>query len=120
MPQELSRHIRDKVCKADTKIEPEEAHNLSTMSLLDLPIITDIGQDVDVTKLIISSEKVASAAAGSLAEEDYLIIGTASELGSEECSQVKNNVNSSGAEHAILWGCKQCDFRFVKETYTQK
>lgn len=87
------------------------------MSLLELPIITDIEQDEVVTKLIISSHNESptsssAAADESQAEANYMIVGD--ELIPEESSHGKDNANkSTDAEQTILWGCKQCDFRFV-------
>lgn len=109
------------------KIESEEAcheaENLSTMSLLELPIITDIEQDEEVTKLIVSthhdpSTSSVTTTAGAASEGDYMIIGhgTETELSLGESSKIKNEASHpSEAEHAILWGCKQCDFRFVEK-----
>lgn len=144
MPQELSRHIRDKVCKTTEKYQNEEACNdddndedaesFSEISLLELPIITDMAQDVEVPKLIDTShneattssssvnadtnnDAVAAAAADavdSLTEENYMIIEHDSELSLEVSTQSKTEQNDSpGTVQSILWGCKQCDFRLV-------
>lgn len=130
MPQELSRHIRDKVCKTNEKCQSEEACNddaesFSEMSLLELPIITDIAQDVEVPKLIDTSHNdattsvatdnnAAATVADSLADENYMIIEHDSELGLEVSTQSKTEQNdSTGTEQSILWACKQCDFRLV-------
>lgn len=132
MPQELSRHIRDKVCKTNEKCQSEEACNddaesFSEMSLLELPIITDIAQDVEVPKLIdtshneattsVDTDNNAAAAVGavdSLAEKNYMIIEHDNELGMEVSTQSKTEQNdSTGTEQSILWACKQCDFRLV-------
>lgn len=144
LPQELSRHIRDKVCKTNEKCQNEEACNdddddddgagsFSEMSLLELPIITDISQDVvaEVPKLIDTSHDEAAAsvvdtntnnaaatgggdAVDSLAEENYMIIEHGSELSLEVSTESKTEPNDSAdTVQSILWGCKQCDFRLV-------
>lgn len=122
MPQELSRHIRDKVCKTDDKQRNDDichtGDSLNPMSLLELPIITDISQDVDVTKFEITSQNNPSTSLDattveSLAQEDYMIIehGTELDLG-ESHHDLKDEAGpSSEAEPKILWGCKQCEFR---------
>lgn len=136
MPQELSRHIRDNVCKTNEKCRSEEAacnddaESFSEMSLLELPIITDITQDdVVVPKLIdathddatpsssMSTDNTTTVAttitvADALVEENYMIIEHDSELSLEVSTQSKSDQNdSTGTEQSILWGCKQCDFR---------
>lgn len=110
------------MCKSDTKNESveTETESLSTMSLLELPIITDIGHDENVSKLIVTthnnpSTSSANTAAEPLVDANFMIIGHETEIDLAESSNIKNDVNHpSGAEHSILWGCKQCDFRFVK------
>lgn len=130
MPQELSRHIRDKVCKTNEKCQSEEACNVddddddagsfSEMSLLELPIITDMAQDVvDVPKLIDTSHNEATTSldadnSSAAVEENYMIIEHGSELSLEVSTQSKTEQNdSTDTVQSILWGCKQCDFRLV-------
>lgn len=94
----------------------ESAGSLNPMSLLDLPIITDISQDVEVTKMIAttqSDQPTTSVAATvitveSLVQDNYVLI----EHGTEDAHPKEDT------EHPVLWGCKQCDFRFVRNTYT--
>lgn len=129
MPQELSRHIRDKVCKTNEKCQNKEACNVdddddagsfSEMSLLELPIVTDMAQDVvDVPKLIDTSRNEATTSmdagtSNAAVEENYMIIEHGSELSLEESTQSKTEQNdSTDTVQSILWGCKQCDFRLV-------
>lgn len=124
LPQELSRHIRDKVCKTDEKNQIEvchEAETLNAMSLLDLPIITDIPQDADL--LVTSHQSHASTSAGETAtetatvEEKFMIIEHGSDLNMDEQSQSNAKNHSNDEDQTILWGCKQCEFRFVKLKY---
>ncbi|XP_031619231.1 zinc finger protein 91 [Contarinia nasturtii] len=113
LPQELSRHIRDKVCKTDDRTPNEdmchESDSLNPMSLLELPIITDITQDVEVTKLVVAQQNDqmtvdTSVTVESLVPDDYVIIEHGAELNLDEDPRGE-------AEHSVLWGCKQCDFR---------
>lgn len=106
----MSRHIRDKICKADEKcLENDTCHEtegLSALSLLELPIITDISTPVNT-----------------LVQDNYMIIESlnqpiiehGTELNLNETDEPKNEAASTSGEgdHPILWGCKQCDFRFV-------
>lgn len=122
-PQELSRHIRDRVCKADVKPQ-SETESISTLSLLELPIVTDIGHDEDVSKLVTTSNSeppTSSANAETepstepLIEGNFMIISHETEIGFGESSESKNDVDHpSVVEPSILWGCKQCDFRYVE------
>lgn len=123
LPQELSRHIRDKICKRENTTTNEDmCHEADPMSLLELPIITDISQDVEVTKLIATPQSDpmqndpmtsldASAKAESLMSDDYVIIEHAAELNVDEDAEARGE-----AEHSVLWGCKQCNFRFVENS----
>lgn len=123
LPQELSRHIRDKVCKTDEKPPSaevcDETDSLNPISLLELPIITDISNDVEVTKLIVTSQNdastsVDSTAVESLVQENYMIIEHGTDLDLDERQHHSKDIQagpSSGNEHKILWGCKQCEFR---------
>lgn len=83
LPQELSRHIRDKVCKCDEMKSIESVgdseQNLNSLSLLELPIITDMSQE-------------------------GLIEATQSDVSSV-------NANSSIDGMPVLWACRQCNFR---------
>lgn len=89
------------------------------MSLLELPIISDISQDdgvtsdLNVTSQNDPSKSVEATTVESLVHENYLIIEHASELElSESHDQLKDQAGpSSEVEHKILWGCKQCEFR---------
>lgn len=115
------------MCKCGTKNETvegsHETESLSPMSLLELPIITDIGQDEDVSKLIVTTHNIPSQSSVStepLAEENFMTVGHETEVDMAGSTNIKTDVNhSSGAESSILWGCKQCDFRFVNtNSYT--
>lgn len=124
MPQELSRHIRDKVCKTDRKPPSDEVcheeDGLNSMSLLEFPIISDISQDDGVTTdLIVTSQSDPSTseeatAVASLVHENYLIIEHPTELElAQSHDQLKDEAGpSSEVEPKILWGCKQCEFRY--------
>lgn len=116
LPQELSRHIRDKVCKSNDKIQSvDECHeheSLSTISLLDLPIITEIPDDAEVTNLIAASQN-HNTTAESLTKNDFMIIEHETNLSVSE-QQQQQQCKDNDEEHPVLWGCKQCDFRFVK------
>lgn len=121
LPQELSRHIRDKVCKPDDKTPNDdvchESGSLNPMSLLELPIITDISHDVGVPKLITSqnvpSTSVDASTVESLVEENFMIIEHGSELDLDDSHHHSKDEAgpSTETEHKILWGCKQCEFR---------
>lgn len=122
MSQELSRHIRDKVCKNINKNSSEEIvchenENLNTMSLLELPIITDISEDVEVAKFIVASQTNSTTsmdvASESLVQESFMIIDNDALSLDDDVQSKSVDGPSSEAEHPILWGCKQCDFRFV-------
>lgn len=104
MPQELSRHIRDKTCKVedscpdgDTCHETEsaiETGELNTLSLLELPIITN---------------------------DNYMIVEHGTEINLNQTDAPRNAENeeastSAESDHPVLWGCKQCDFRFVNSS----
>lgn len=116
LPQELSRHIRDKVCKADEKTSRSDlchdAESLNPLSLLELPIVTEISQDDEVKQLMVASDAPTTSAdaeaVDSLVQDDYVVIEHGAELGTENDSHPKDH-----GEHSVLWGCKQCDFRFV-------
>lgn len=106
LPQELSRHIRDKTCKSDDNDKcPDddtchETGSLSTLSLLELPIITDMSTSVNVN---------------GLDQDNYMIIEHATELNLNQSDSSKNEASTSGeGDHSVLWGCKQCDFRYVQ------
>lgn len=136
LPQELSRHIRDKVCKTNEKCQSDETacnddtESFSEMSLLELPIITDIAQDDVVVPAhndaapstsmgADSSSTVATTitVADALVDDNYMIIEHDSELSLEVSTRSKSEPNNStGTEHSILWGCKQCDFRLVSKS----
>lgn len=116
----MSRHIRDKVCKTDEKTPNDgicdETDSLNPMTLLELPIITDISHDVEVAKLIVTHQNDPSTsvnAVESLVREDYMIIEHETELHLDESHHQEEAGPSYEAEteHKILWGCKQCEFR---------
>lgn len=126
LPQELSRHIRDKICKANDKCPREDANvrskSLSTISLLELPIITDISHDDEVTKLIDASEQfkrgdsTTSLNVDALVQDNYMIIEHGTELNLSQAGPTHDHeegTTSGEVDHPVLWGCKQCDFRFV-------
>lgn len=122
LPQELSRHIRDKVCKTENKPPDDDVchdeDDLNSMSLLELPIIEDMSQDDGVTTdLIVTSQSDPSTSEEATTvetfHENYLIIEHATELElAESHEQLKHKAGSSSeVEQKILWGCKQCEFR---------
>lgn len=108
-PQELSRHIRDKVCKYEelhTSVESSEQEQ-SGVSLLELPIITDMAHDVAVPDLIVSSEPHSEILHMESVEND-----TENDLKSQEdLSSINENTESATDEISVLWACRQCDFR---------
>lgn len=89
-----------------------DAESLNPLSLLELPIVTEISQDDEVTKLMVASDAPTTSAdaeaVDSLVQDDYVVIEHGAELGPGNDSHPKDH-----GEHSVLWGCKQCDFRFV-------
>lgn len=101
-PQELSRHIRDKVCKYEelhTSVESSE-QGQSAESLLELPIITDMAHDVAVPDLIVDSNTHSEIA---YMEKDL--------KSKEDLGLINENTECSTDEMSVLWACRQCDFR---------
>lgn len=119
LPQELSRHIRDKVCKTNAnqnlaEVVDHQADSLNPMSLLDLPIITDISHENQVNELLESTqtEPSTSSAIETLPSQSYLMIDTKNEMKLDEIAHsMDNNTNNPHNDTPTLWGCKQCDFR---------
>lgn len=89
-----------------------EGESLSAM-LLDLPIIT---QDTEPTSLLVTSQSEPSTSVKvtveSLVEENFMIIEHEPDLVDEQTHSKDDAVQLN--DERILWGCKQCDFRFVK------
>lgn len=124
LPQELSRHIRDKVCKTnDDQRQQHSPHqqkqhsadavdasvdSLSPMSLLQLPIITDISQDDDVVEVIGSKSEPCASLDRSPGHPDSL---TADQPDVADASEKAGEATAEGGAAPVLWGCKQCDFR---------
>lgn len=101
-PQELSRHIRDKVCKYEelhTSVE-NSVQGQSGVSLLELPIITDMTHDVTVPDLIVSSQPQPKIVHIEIAENN-----TENDFKSQKDLGLVND------EMSVLWACRQCDFR---------
>lgn len=114
LPQELSRHIRDKVCKSDeenftTESVDHHADGLSTISLLELPIITELPHDVEVSEIIVTEKDKNEPSTSAITEHGYSM--------SENATKEENATSYTEGEHQksidtpTLWGCKQCDFR---------
>lgn len=117
LPQELSRHIRDKVCKCD-EVKITDTHNidhsdaLASTSLLELPIISDISHESGISELIVASQSEpkpsTSAMSAENAKETYMIIETENEKKSQS---IDSNDDQLIDGIPVLWACRQCDFR---------
>lgn len=89
------------------------------MTLLELPVITEISHSEGAPKLIVASPNDQSTLENTVTESgsegNFMIIGPGTESSTGESSQPKEeHTYSSEIVHPILWGCKQCDFRFVE------
>lgn len=108
-PQELSRHIRDKVCKykeLNKSIENLDQRQ-SGVSLLELPIITDIAHDVAVPDFIVGSQPHSD-----ILHMENVENNTENDLKSQEnVGTVNENTDGFTDEMSVLWACRQCDFR---------
>lgn len=108
-PQELSRHIRDKVCKYEelhTSVDNAE-QGQSSVSLLELPIITDMAHDVAVPDLIVGSQPHSK-----IVDMESVEINTENDSKSQEdLGPIDENPEHSTDEMSVLWACRQCDFR---------
>lgn len=108
-PQELSRHIRDKVCKYEelhTSVENSKQRQ-SGVSLLELPIIIDMAHDVAVPDLIVDVQPHSEIVHIENDENNAEI-----ELKSQEdLGPINEITEGSTDEMSVLWACRQCDFR---------
>lgn len=105
----MSRHIRDKVCKykeLHTSVKNSE-QDPSGVSLLELPIITDMAHDVAVPDLIVGAEPHSEFLYMESVENN-----TENDLKSQEnLSSVNENTESATDDISVLWACRQCEFR---------
>lgn len=111
LPQELSRHIRDKVCKCEetnpSDCVDESNQNLNSMSLLEMPIITDISKETEVTELMDPTQLEPSTSSACEADENYMIV-TENDSKNFETSEEHLQFND---DTPVLWACRQCEFR---------
>lgn len=116
LSQELSRHIRDKICRrADEEITGDEPMAHSPVE--DLPIVTATShfEVQPLTPAEISSFECATPGPSNTFADDNSIevledssytIGDADDKGTEEDYAEKTDTATT------YWGCKQCDFRY--------
>lgn len=103
--QELSRHIRDKVCKYEelnTSVDDLEQEH-SSISLLKLPIITDMAHDVAVPELIVSSQPHTENMHSESVDNDN--------TENDSKTQENSGLNNESTGMPVQWACRQCDFR---------
>lgn len=87
--------------------------SLNSISLLELPIITDMSHEVVVSDLIDATESEAGATSATNADDTgEHLMNTGNELKSHEHLQsIDDFTNRSNNEIPVLWACRQCDFR---------
>lgn len=85
--------------------------SLDPLSLLDLPIITDIAPADDVTELIAHMKREPSIDVGDQlpGESNFLTIDNHNAADVSE--KAAASTNAEDCKTPVLWGCKQCDFR---------
>lgn len=115
MPQELSRHIRDKVCKTNDDQQHHSADgtdqssdSLNPMLLLDLPIVTDIKQDTEII-MSTNTDPSTSSPIEQLPSKPLLL--TIDNQNVANVSENTSDTNAEGSTTPVQWGCKQCEFR---------
>lgn len=116
LSQELSRHIRDKVCKTDasqTQVVKSERVHLTGISLKESPIEIDSNQ-LDIAS---SSTNEATAIDIELRNENSLCDNSSNKINDNIPTEFIISATDAIVENIdtniekTLWGCKQCDFR---------
>lgn len=84
--------------------------SLNPMSLLQLPIITDIRQEDNVAEVIVPKTEPTTSLASEHSASDSNSL-TPDNQDVADASEKADDANTEGATAPVLWGCKQCDFR---------